>query len=218
MFVGHVALALAAKKKAPELSLAWPLAAVITLDLLWPVFILLGIEQVEIGSATGGFDQLTFLSYPWSHSLVMSIAWGAVFFGVARWRGISVQNALLLALLVVSHWALDFVSHAPDMPIHPGGGPKMGLGLWTSIPLTLVVEGGLFLGGLWLYVTTTRARDRIGSWGFWVFVVLMTLLWAVTPWSPPPPSIAALVWPAMVFEAVMLWWAWGVDRHREVTA
>jgi hypothetical protein len=218
MFVGHVALALAAKKKAPELSLAWGLAAVILLDLLWPIFILIGIEQVAIGSATGGFDQLTFISYPWSHSLLMSVVWGGVFFGVARWRGISKSNALLLGLLVVSHWLLDYISHAPDMPLSPWGGPKVGLALWSSIPLTLIVEGGLFVAGLWIYLTTTRARDRIGSWAFWIFVVLMTVLWATTPWSPPPPSVSTLIWPAIVFEWGMVWWAWWVDRHRPVVA
>jgi len=216
MFVGHVALALAAKKKAPELSLGWTLAAVIFLDLLWPIFILLGIEQVAIGSATGGFDQLTFLSYPWSHSLWMSVGWGVALWQIARWRGISNRSATLLCFLVVSHWLLDFVSHAPDMPLSPWGGPKVGLGLWGSIPLTLIVEGGLLVAGLWIYLTTTRARDRIGSWAFWIFLVLMTALWASTPWSPPPPSITALIWSSIIFEWGMVWWAWWVDRHREV--
>lgn len=99
MFVGHVGLALAAKKKAPEVSLGWLVASVITLDLLWPIFILLGWEEVAIGSATGGFDQLTFISYPWSHSLLMALVWGGVFYGVAR--GAEYRRRALSSL---AHW------------------------------------------------------------------------------------------------------------------
>src|SRR5690348_9824737 len=134
MFVGHTALALAAKRRSPELSLGWLFAATVTLDLLWPLFLILGLEQVALGSATGGFDNLTFVSYPWSHSLLMAIGWGVAAFALARWRGISVSSSALLALLVVSHWVLDWATHAQDMPLLPWGGPKVGLGLWRSIP------------------------------------------------------------------------------------
>ena len=127
MFPGHLALAFAAKKKAPDVSLGWTMAAVMGLDLLWPVLLLLGLEQVAIGSATGGFDQLTFTAYPWSHSLLMALIWSGAVWGIARWRGIPKPGALLLGALVASHWVLDWVSHAPDMPLLPWGGPKVGL-------------------------------------------------------------------------------------------
>lgn len=42
MFVGHTAIALAAKAKIPRVSLGWLVAAAFTLDLLWPVFLVLG--------------------------------------------------------------------------------------------------------------------------------------------------------------------------------
>jgi hypothetical protein len=216
MFVGHTALALAAKRRSPEISLGWLLAAAYTLDLIWPVLILLGVEQVTFGSATGGFDQLTFISYPWSHSLLMSLVWGSLVFGFARWRGVSALSSLILGALVVSHWALDYASHAPDMPLWPGDSPHVGLALWSSIPLTLIVEGGLFLAGIWLYVTATSAKDRIGSIGLWAFLLVQTVMWASTPWSKAPPSVVALGWGALIGEWVFVAWAWWADKHRVV--
>jgi hypothetical protein len=47
------------------------------------------------------------------------------------------------------------------MPLYPGGA-RFGLGLWNSIAGTLVVEILMFATGVWLYVRSTRARDRIG--------------------------------------------------------
>ena len=216
MFPGHLALALAAKKKLPDVSLGWTMAAVMTLDLIWPILLLLGLEQVAVGSATGGFDQLTFTSYPWTHSLLMALVWSGVMWGVARWRGISKPGALWLAALVASHWVLDWISHAPDMPLFPWGGPKVGLGLWGSIPATFIVEGGLFLAGLWVYLHTTKAKDRIGSWGLGLFVLTILLLWGSTPWSPPPTSIGMLAWSSIIFEWILITWAWWIDRHRVV--
>ena len=216
MFVGHTALALAAKRRAPEVSLGWLLGASITLDLVWPVLLLLGFEQVAFGSVTGGFDRLTFLSYPWSHSLFMAIVWGGVVFALARWRGISKSSAMWLGALVVSHWVLDYASHAPDLPLWPGNSPRLGLGLWSSIPGTLIIEGALYLAGIALYVTATKAKDRIGSIGLWAFLICSAVLWATTPFSAPPPSVTALAWFALVGEWVFVAWAWWADAHRVI--
>ena len=62
----------------------------------------------------------------------------------ARSAGLRIENLAAadwrnFAALVLSHWVLDFASHRPDMPLWPGG-PKVGLGLWYSLPATLVVE------------------------------------------------------------------------------
>lgn len=217
MFVGHTALALAAKRRAPELSLGWLLAATIALDLVWPIFLLLDLEQVAFGSATGGFDRLTFLSYPWSHSLLMSVLWGVVAFGIAKGCKVSTPSAALLGALVVSHWVLDFVTHAPDLPLWPGTSPHLGLGLWRSIPATFVVEGVLFAAGIWIYLSGTRAKDKIGSIGLWAFLLVQTVMWATSPWGAAPPSVAALGWIVLVAELVSVAWAGWADRHRTAT-
>ena len=48
MFLGHFAVGFASKKLAPETNLGWLIAAPIFLDLIWPVFLLLNLEQVKI--------------------------------------------------------------------------------------------------------------------------------------------------------------------------
>jgi len=213
MFVGHLALALAGKRAAPSVSLGWLVAAVTASDLLWPVFLLLGVERVRIVPGAMAFTPLVFDSYPWSHSLLMGLVWGAVLAGIARWRGISARAAALLGALVVSHWVLDFVTHAPDMPLWPGPSPRLGLGLWNSIPGTFLVEGTLWAAAIVLYLRVVGAGDRIGQVAFWSFVVICTLMWASGPWSPPPPNPRALAWFALAGWIVVPW-ASLADRHR----
>lgn len=77
MFVGHAAVALAAKKTAPEVSLGLLLAAAVWLDLVWPIFLLTGTERVRIDPGNTVFTPLDFTYYPWTHSLVMALAWSA---------------------------------------------------------------------------------------------------------------------------------------------
>ncbi|HEV8375868.1 MAG TPA: hypothetical protein VGR38_06480 [Candidatus Polarisedimenticolia bacterium] len=213
MFVGHLALALAGKRAAPSVSLGWLVAAATASDLLWPVFLLLGVERVRIVLGAMAFTPLVFDSYPWSHSLLMGLVWGAVLAGIARWRGIPARAATLLGALVVSHWVLDFVTHAPDMPLWPGPSPRLGLGLWNSIPGTFIVEGTLWAAAIVLYLRTVGTGDRIGQVAFWSFVVICTLMWASGPWSPPPPNPRALAWFALVGWIVVPWAALA-DRHR----
>ena len=217
MFVGHAAVALAAKSKARDVSLGWLLAAALGLDLLWPNFLLLGIEHVEIAPGATAFTPFVFDSYPWSHSLVMACVWGLFAAAIARWRGRGADLAFLIAAVVVSHWVLDVASHAPDMPLWPGNSPRLGLGLWNSIPATLGVEGVIYLVGIGIYVRCTRARDRIGSIGLWAFLVVCAVMWAAGPWSTPPPDARALAWFAQGVWLLILW-AWWIDRHRVVRA
>jgi hypothetical protein len=214
MFVGHTAVALAAKSRAPGVSLAWLVAASYMLDLLWPLFVLAGIERVSIVPGATAFNPLVFDWYPWSHSLVMACVWGLVLMLIARRRGIIGVAAWILAALVVSHWVLDFVSHVPDMPLWPGRSPKLGLGLWNSIPATFLVEGAMYVVGIWIYLRTTRPRDRVGVAALWSFLLISTILWASGPWSPPPPSSRALALFALGAWLLVAWAGWA-DRHRE---
>ena len=216
MFVGHTAVALAAKTRAPRASLGLFIAAAYAVDLIWPVFLLFGIERVRIEPGNTAFTPLAFDSYPWSHSLAMSLVWGFLFALVLRAFGADRRTRVLVFLLVVSHWVLDAASHGPDMPLWPGASPKVGLGLWNSIAATLLVEGAIFAAAIVLYARRTRPVDRIGSIGFALFVVTQIALWAAGPFSPPPPGPRALV-----FVGFAAWlfpvWAWWFDRHRHTT-
>src|SRR5512141_672663 len=143
MFLGHFGVALAAKRVAPGPSLGTLALAALLADGIWPVFMLLGLEKVEIVPGITAVTPLLFVSYPYTHSLVADVLWGALVAGAYFLRRRDRVGALWLAALVLSHWVLDFIAHRPDMPLWPGG-PVVGLGLWYSVPATLVVELGLF--------------------------------------------------------------------------
>lgn len=217
MFVGHFAVGLAAKRLAPKASLPVLLAAPQFLDILFPVMVLSGAERVNIvpGITEANFLDLEFI--PYSHSLVAAVIW-SVAFGVGyllitRDR----RAAVVLAACVASHWVLDWISHRPDMPLFAGDGKRVGLGLWNTIPGTLFVEGALFVAGIGIYATTTRARDRIGTISFWALIVTLGAFWIGSIFGPPPPNTNALV-VASIAAWILLVWAWWIERHRETVS
>ena len=217
MFVGHLALALAAKRAVPKASLGWLMAAVTALDLVWPLFLLAGIEHVRVSGGATAFNPLVFDSYPWSHGLLMALLWGTLLAVLGRSRGLSPRICYWLLGLVVSHWVLDFLTHAPDMPLWPGRSPRFGLGLWSSIPGTYVIEGAMWVAGIVLYLQGRRATRWIGPAAFWSFVIVCTVMWATGPWSPPPPSERFLAWFTLVGWIILPWTALA-DRYYTPTA
>ena len=213
MFIGHIGLALAAKKVAPKPSLGTLTLAAQLVDGVWPVFLLLGWEQVQIVPGITAVTPLLFVSYPYTHSLAAGLFWGALlggsYYALRRDR----NGALWLLALVLSHWVLDFISHRPDMPLWPGG-PRVGLGLWNSVPATLVVEFALFGFGVWLYTRVTRPRDALGSTLSWLFVAVLAILYVMSVFGPPPPSVQVLALSGLL-GWLFLAWAYWIDRHRE---
>ena len=214
MFVGHLAVALAAKEASRDTSLVWFIAAANFVDLLWPLLLLAGIERVQIDPGNTFFTPLAFLSYPWTHSLAMGLAYGVGLGIVARWRGVSAAGAKLIGALVVSHWVLDFVTHRPDLTLWPGASTPYGLGLWNSISGTYLVEGALWVTGIVLFLGVRRPRGGLGKAAFWSFVLVSTLLWATAPYAPPPPDERSLAFFALIGWSVLPW-AWWIERTSE---
>jgi hypothetical protein len=147
-----LAVAFGAKTWAPRTSLGTLIAATAFLDLLWPVLLLLGIEEVVIAPGITAFTPLDFTSYPWSHSLLMSVVWGVLFGGGYVLLTGYIPGAIAVTLLVPSHWLLDFIVHRPDLPLTPWGAERYGLGLWKSVQTTLSVERVMFVTGVTLYL------------------------------------------------------------------
>ena len=215
MFIGHFALGFAAKKATPKTPLQTLFAASVLADILWPIFLALGVEQVVIDPGNTALTPLDFVSYPYSHSLLMLIVWATVFGGVYFARKKDSRGAMILAALVVSHWLLDWITHRPDMPLYPGG-PKFGLGMWNWPALTIAVEVAMFAVGVWIYSRATRSRDAQGRWGFWFLALLLLAVYVADAASGAPPPSVRLIWiAALAGTAVTLLLAWWVDRHRE---
>lgn len=213
MFIGHFAVGFAAKKFAPRSSMGALMAAPLLCDLLWPLFLLLGWERARIAPGDTRFTPLDLEYYPWSHSLLMTVVWATLFaliyYVVSRYRA----GTIAIWLGVVSHWVLDWVSHRPDMPLYPGG-PRVGLGLWNSIPGTMAVELGMLAVGVWLYVRTTRVHDAIGRYAFAAYVVFLLVIYIGDRFGAPPPSINVVAWVGFAAGVIFVPWAWWFDRHR----
>ena len=214
MFVGHYALGLATKQLAPRTSLGALIAAPILLDLLWPIFLLVGWEFVTIQPNPNPFLRLQFDSYPISHGLVAVIGWATLFasiyFGFARY----LVGAITIWFGVISHWLLDYVVHRPDLPLSAGGGRLLGLGLWNRPKITMTIELVMFAGGILIYLRATKAKNAIGNFAFWFFALALVGLYAAVIFAPPPTSVRKLAIGTM-FSWLFVAWAWWLDRNRE---
>lgn len=208
MFIGHYAVGLATKRLAPRTSLGWLFAAPQFLDLLWPIFLLLGWESVRIAPGDTRFTPLDLHDYPYTHSLAGALVWSALFAATYFALRRDARVAAILAASVFSHWILDFVAHRADMPLWPGSATRVGLGLWNSVPGTLALESALFAGGVWLYASRPGAARGAR---FWSLIAFLALVYAGVAFGPPPPSARAMAWVALSGWLLVPWAAW-VDR------
>lgn len=213
MFLAHFGVALGLKRNAPAVSLGTLFLAAQFVDLLWPTFLLIGLEQVEIAPGITRVTPLNFVHYPISHSLVACIGWSAGFSAVYWLIRKHRNGAIICGVAVLSHWLLDFVSHRPDLPLLINGHTLVGLGLWNSLWATLAVELSIFALGSWLYVRSTRALDKVGSLGFWALISFLLFIYAGNILGPPPSDVTAIAWVGQAQWILVVWGYW-VDRHR----
>ena len=217
MFIGHYAVGLALKKLAPRASLGALIAAPILLDLLWPIFLLLGWEHVSIVQNNNPFLRLQFDSYPISHGLVAVVGWATLFaslyFGFTRYA----SGAIVIWIGVVSHWLLDFIVHRPDLPLYSGS-RLFGLGLWNHRWWTIAIEGALFVVAIWIYLRQTKPKPatRVGTVAFWAFVVLLLWAYGFAAFGSPPSSVTKIAIGTLL-SALFIPLAWWFDAHREAT-
>jgi hypothetical protein len=212
VFIGHFGAGFAAKKAAPSVSLGTLFLAVQFADGLWPLLLLLGIEHVRIAPGLMKLSAFEFSDYPWSHSLAALLAWAALLGGGYYFLRRNGRGAIVVAAGVVSHWFLDALVHRPDMPVLPRG-PYAGLGLWNSPAATVLLEVGFFGGGIALYLSATRARDRTGVRALWSLVMLLFALWVSTFFAPPPPGPLPVALSGIAMWGTIPWGYW-IDRHR----
>ena len=215
MFIGHFGIGFGAKKAAPKISLGMLFIAAQFLDLLWPVLVLLGIEHVVIKPGVTSVTPLDFTDYPISHSLVMALFWSFLL-GAAYWfSGKNIRNSTIIGICVLSHWILDLIVHAPDLPLYPGTSPKLGFGLWNSFAISQIVEWLIFIAGVVLYLRTTSAKNRKGSIILWILIGLMAVSHLANIFGPPPPGVMEIAWAGQlqwIFVLLAIW----ADRNRIV--
>ena len=213
MFIGHFAVGLGAKKIAPELNLGILFIACQLLDLIWPVLVLIGIEKVSGDPLAAGVMPLNFEYYPYSHSLVMTLAYSLSVGIVTGFVLKSKRIGIVLGLVTSSHWVLDFVTHRQDMPIWFEG-PKVGLGMWNFTFLAVSTELLIFFAGILMYVTSTNLLNRKRRVWFWGLIAFFLFNYAGSIFGPTPPAdapSAMIAGPALAMWLFVLW-GYLVDR------
>lgn len=196
MFAGHVGAALAIGRAERRVNVGIFVLAAILLDFLLWLFILLGWESATIPADFASSHQPEFV-FPYSHGLLASIGWSALagaatFLWRPRLKEATARAAALVAAAVFSHWLLDAIVHAPELPLASASSMKMGLGLWHSMPVALALEAFIALFGLYLFLSgadLSRAK-RIGLWVLSLLILAFTVTGMTI--APPPPSVAAM--------------------------
>lgn len=213
MFIGHFGVGLAGKAAVKQVSLGTLFLAAQWIDLIWPVLLLFGFERVQIDPGNTAFTPLDFVYYPFTHSLVGVLIWAVLFAVVYHVINRNVKVSLLLGGLVISHWLLDLVVHRPDLPLTLSNEHMVGFGLWNNVSITILVEGLIFIVGALVYLSVTRAKDRLGKFGTIGLLVFLMVIYIMNIVSPPPDNTTAI---AIVGNAqwLIIIWAYWIDRHR----
>jgi membrane-bound metal-dependent hydrolase YbcI (DUF457 family) len=215
MYLGHYAVALAAKRASPGTSLGTLIAASQLIDLIWPLFVLLGLEKVAVDPGNTVVTPLHFVQYPFTHSLLSVLIWACLFASFYWMVSGNRTGTLIVWLAVLSHWILDFFTHAPDLPLYPGSEKVVGLGLWNSLSGTLALEMGLFIVGVILYMGATRPANKMGKYTFVLLIVFLLVTYVINILGPPPPDYRMVAYAALLLWLLVPWGYW-IDRNRHL--
>ena len=214
MFVGHYGPSFAANAAEKRLPLWLLFVAVQFVDVLWAIFVMLGIEKVRIVPGITAASPLDLYYMPYTHSLVGALGWSLLAAMVCqlfpRWRG--VRTGLVLGAAVFSHWVLDLLVHRPDLALYPSA-HKMGFGLWNYRVLSFLLEMAVLFGGGWMYLRTVPRRGKV--WGFLIFLAVLQFVGTFA--FPPPPSDRSEAMMALFFYALLAAIAAWVDRGQVKT-
>jgi hypothetical protein len=185
MFVGHLAIGLGLARVERRVRLGTLFGATLLLDALLGVFVLLGVEHARAPAQWSAARFFTF-DFPWSHGLLMTCVWAALFALAVRSR--------VAFFAVASHFVLDAIDHVPELPIALRGSPVIGLSLWRHMPVALALEVLLVIVGLALYLPVAPRRARIFVPLLMAALTALTLLGQLSGDAPPPTRAMAFGW------------------------
>lgn len=213
MFIGHFGVGLAAKGIDKKPSLGTYLMAAQFLDLIWPVFLILGLEKIKIEVGTTALSPVNFEYYPFTHSLGAVVLWGLLFALIYLIIKKNIKSSVIIFFLVISHWLLDFIVHTQDLPLLPWMKTKVGLGLWNSAGLSITIEILIFIVGAGIYIHKTHSKNEKGIIGIWSLLVFLLAMYFLNIFGPPPPSAEPVAYVGLAQWFLILWGYWA-DKNR----
>jgi hypothetical protein len=196
MFAGHIGAALAVGRAERRVNVGAMFFAALLLDVALWLFILVGWESATIPAKFGTTHQPEFV-FPYSHGLLAAIAWSAAagaatFLWYPRLSPGKLRAAAFVAVAVFSHWLLDALVHIAELPVAGERSLKVGLGLWQTMPLALVVEALITVAGLSLFLSGADLTRRKKLWLSVLSLSLLLFTVAGMTVAPPPPSASAM--------------------------
>lgn len=223
MFIGHYAPAFVAavspKSRNSRLGLGALFVAAQLVDIAFFAFLILGVEHLRLVPQATVMNAMDLYDMPWTHSLIGAIGWGALFAIVIKALRGSWNAGAIGGAVVVSHWLIDLLVHRRDLTL-AGSPPALGLGLWNHPWIEIPLELAFAFGGLWFFVSRTRAIGSSGRWSPWALAVGMAVLQAVNWAAPQPdavtPAPPATGWLGLFAYAVLAGLAWWVARTRRL--
>ena len=182
MYAGHLAAAMAMKAKEPRAA-TWALVlGVGFLDVLFGIFVPLGIERATMTPGVPPGFRLDFID--WSHSLAMSLVWAVLFGALFFRRGLAV--AAWCGFAVFSHFLLDLLMHPHDMALWPHSSAHVGFGIWTfHPPFWWIFELAFIAVCLAYYVARAGKLQTFGGRAWWVVAFIAFLHVVNSPWLSP---------------------------------
>jgi quinol-cytochrome oxidoreductase complex cytochrome b subunit len=189
MFIGHYSVSLALKKADTSIPMWKLFLAVQFVDILWSLFIFLGIEKAEIDLHTA--NPLNLYYMPFTHSILGALFWSTLVF-VLTLVFSSVKDtkkrkkAAILAISVFSHWILDAIVHIHDLPLWANS-HKIGFGLYHSSLGTFLTETILLIVGAFIYYKVVQKNQKSKK-SFLFFIVFLIVLCWNSIWGTKPPT------------------------------
>lgn len=185
--------------------------AVQWLDVIWSLFVLLGIEKLRIVPGFTQANPLDLYYMPYTHglpgSIVLSLAFGGLV--VAFTPGNRMTTGLLVAAAAFSHWILDLIVHTPDLPLYDNTA-KVGFGLWQHVALSFPLELIVLGVGAWLYA---RAMSLKRPFLFWAFTIFLAVMQVYANFGPPPTTPEGMALMALGLYAALALFAALVERY-----
>jgi len=196
MFAGHIGAGMLIARAEPRMNVGGFIFAALLLDVVLWLLVLLGVESVSIPADFGHTHQPLF-SFPYSHGLPAGLAWSGlagcgVWLAGSRFGSAKRRAAALVAAAVFSHWLLDVLVHAPELPLLGSHSAKLGLGLWQNMPVALAVEASVVLVGLCAFLPGSALPRGRKLWLATLALLLLAFTVAGMTLAPAPPSGAAM--------------------------
>jgi membrane-bound metal-dependent hydrolase YbcI (DUF457 family) len=198
MFIGHFAPAMVAAThpKAPGLGTLFVAGQL--LDFGFFGLALAGIEKFRITPGITKMVPLDLYDMPYTHSLLGSAVWAAAFALLIWLFTRNRTGALIGGAVVMSHWFLDLLVHAPDLTL-AGLPPKMGFALWDYPMIEMPLELAITFGALAFFIIRTRPIAPVSKSAL-VFLAILLAAFQAINWFAPEPESAS---PGMMITALI---------------